>query len=132
VRFTLPRAQFASSTADTAEETQPSPAKPDVPTTGTDNELQKERQRLEKAKKRKEEAEKAKDFATASDIVCYVIPDLEAQIEKLSKQQREEQEKRAAPVSQNKEDKRSHQTEVETESDFSDDESGSAVQDFYD
>ena len=43
VRFTLPRAQLASSTADTAKEAQSSPAKPDVPPTRTDDELQKAR-----------------------------------------------------------------------------------------
>ena len=132
VRFTLPRAQLASSTADTAKEAQTSPAKPDVPTTRTDDELQKARQRLEQLKKRKEEAEKAKDLVTASDITYYAIPELEARIEKLLKQQPEEQEKRTAPVSQNKEDKRSHHTEVETESEYSDDEGGSGVQDLYD
>lgn len=122
VTFTLPRAQLTSSTADIAKEAQPSQAKPYVPPTRTDSELQNARQRLEQLRKRKEEAEKSKDVATASDISFFVIPDLEEKIERLLKQQRKEGEKRAAPVSRNEKDKRSHHTEVETDSEYSDDE----------
>lgn len=132
LRFALPRAQFASSTTDIAKEAQPSPAKSEVPASRTDDELQKARQRLEQVNKRKEEAEKARDLSTASDIIYYAIPDLKAQIEKLLKQQREEQEERVGPVSQTEVDKRSHHTEVETESEYSDDEGGSGALDLYD
>lgn len=125
VRFTLPRTQLVSSTAETAKEAQKSPAKPDNLRSKTDDELQKAHQRLEQVKKRKEEAEKAKDLATAADLTYYAIPDLEADLEKLLKQQREEQEGSAAQVSRNEEGKRSRHTEVETESENSDDEGGS-------
>lgn len=121
VRFTLPQAQLASSAADTAKEAQPSPAKPKVPTTKTDDKLQKARQKLEQLKKKKEEAEKANNLTTASDIMYYAIPELEMQIKDLVQKQREEQEKHAAPASRNEEDKKSHQTEVETDSEYSDD-----------
>ena len=123
VRFTFPREQLVSDFADTAKEAPSSPAKPDTPSTKTNNQLQIVRQKLERLRKRKEEAEKARDISTAADLTYYVIPDLEAELEKLLKQQREEQEKSAAPMSQNKEDK-PRQSEVETESEGSVDEGG--------
>lgn len=131
VRFTLPRTQLISSTAETAKEAQKNPPKPDLFRSNTDDELQKARQRLEQVKKRKEEAEKAKDLATAADLTYYAIPDLEADLEKLLKQQREEQEKPAAQVSRNEEGKIFRHTEVETESENSDDEGGSEAGDLY-
>ena len=71
---------------------------------------------------------KAKDVHTVYDISVYAIPDLKEKIERLLKQQRKEQEKRAAPVSQKEENERSHHTDVETESE---DEGESGVQDLY-
>jgi len=129
VRFTLPR--LASSTRDTANEARKSPAKSDVPGTKVEKRLNEARQKLEKLTKRKEAAEKAKDTSTAADLTYYVIPDLKMQIEKLEKQQRKEEEKQAASKAQNKGDKEPHQTEVETESELSDDEDASDVQDLY-
>lgn len=131
VRFTLPRTHLVSSTTEIAQEAQKSPAKPDNLRSKTDDELQKARQRLEQVKKRKEEAEKAKDLATAADLTFYAIPDLEADLEKLLKQQREEQEGSATQVSQNEEGKRSRRTEVQTESENSDDEGESGAGDLY-
>ena len=130
VRFTLPREQLVSGIADTTKETPSSPVKPATPSTKTDNQLQIVRQRLERLRKRKEEAEKARDITTAADLTYYAIPELEADLEKLLKQQREEQEKAAAPVSQNEEDK-SRQVEVETESEGSEDEGGLEAEDLY-
>ena len=130
VRFTFPREQLVSDFADTAKEAPSSPAKPDTPSTKTNNQLQIVRQKLERLRKRKEEAEKARDISTAADLTYYVIPDLEADLEKLMKQQREEQEKSAAPMSQNKEDK-PRQSQVETESEGSVDEGGSEAEDLY-
>lgn len=131
VRFTLPRTHLVSGTAKTAKGAQKGSAKPDKIRSKADDELQKARQRLEQVKKRKEEAEKAKDLATAADLTYYAIPDLEADLEKILKQQREEQEESAAQVSQNKEGKRSRRTEVETESENSNDEGGSEALDLY-
>lgn len=122
VRFTLPRAQLVSDTSDIAKKAQISSAKPDIPAIKADDELQSVRQKLERVKKRREEAEKAKDTVTASDLTYFVIPGMEAELERLVKQQREEQEKSTATVFQNGEDKRSRHTEVETESESSDDE----------
>ena len=65
----------------------------------TDDELRSVRQRLERAKKRKEEAEKAKDIQAAFDLSTYTVPELEAKLEAALKQQRQEWEKSAAPVS---------------------------------
>ena len=130
VRFTFPREQLVSGVADTTKETSSSPAKPDIPSTKTDNQLQIVRQRLERLRKRKEEAEKARDITTAADLIYYAIPELEADLEKLLKQQHEEREKSAAPVSQNEEEK-SHQAEVETESEGGEDEGGSEAEDLY-
>ena len=132
VRFTIPRAQLVSGTADTAKRAQTKSAKPDVPTTKTDNELQSVRQRLERAKKRKEEAEKARDIPTAFDLTSFVIPDIEAELEKVLKRQREEREKSSPPVSQNEEDKIFRHTEVETESEYSHDEGGSEAEALHD
>ncbi|KAL8702078.1 MAG: hypothetical protein Q9201_004580 [Fulgogasparrea decipioides] len=132
VRFTLPRAQLASGIAHAPEETKPSPTEPELPTSETDDELQKARQKLEQLERRREEAENAKDLVTASDLIYYAIPDIKAQIEKLRKQQREEQEKRAAAVSQKQGAKESHHTNMETESEDSDDEGGSEARDLYD
>ena len=123
VRFTFPREQLVSGSLGTAKEAPSSPAKPVTPATKTDNQLQIVRQKLERKRERKEEAEKAGDISTAADLTYYVIPDLEAELEKLLKQQREEQKKSAAPMSQNEEDK-PHQVEVETESEGSDEEGG--------
>ena len=130
VRFTFPREQLVSDVTDTTKEVPSSPAKPDTPLTKTDNQLQIVRQRLERLRKRKEEAEKARDITTAADLTYYAIPELEADLEKLLKQQREEQEKSAATVSQNEEDK-FHQAEVETESEGGEDEGGSEAEDLY-
>ena len=130
VRFTFPREQLVSGFVDTAKEAPSSPAKPSTPLTKTDNQLQIVIQRLERFRKRKEEAEKARDITTAADLTYYVIPELEADLEKLLKQQHEEQENSAAPVSQNKEDK-SRQAEVETESEDSEDEGGSEAEVLY-
>ena len=132
VRFTLPRVQLVSGTADVGKEAQTSSAKPNVRTTKTDEELLLVCQRLERAMKRKEEAEKAKDVATAFDLTTYGIPDMEAKLENLLKQQREEREKSHAPVSQNEKNKTSHHTEVETESEYDDDEGGSEAEAQYD
>ena len=128
VRFTLPRVQLVSGTADVAKEAQTSSAKPNYRTTKTDEELLLVRQRLERAKKRKEEAEKAKDIATAFDLTTYGIPDMEAKLEGLLNQQREEREKSHAPVSQNEKNKTFRHTEVETESEYDDDEGGSEAE----
>ena len=130
VRFTFPREQLVSDIVDTAKKAPSSPAKPDYPLTKTDNQLQIVRQKLERLRKRKEEAEKARDVTTAADLTYYAIPELEADLEKLLKQQREEQKNSAAPASQNEEDK-SHQAEVETESEGSEDGGGSAAEDLY-
>ena len=119
VRFTLKDAQTI-------------PAKPNVPVSKTDDELHSVRQRLERAKKRKEEAEKAKDVETANDLIVYAIPDLEAKLETLLKQQRKEQEKSAAPVSQKQEERRSQHTGVEMESEDDDEEGGSEAEAEYD
>lgn len=127
VRFTFPREQLVSGFVDTTKEAPSSPAKPSTPSTKTDNQLQTVRQRLERLRKRKEEAEKARDITTAADLTYYAIPELEADLEKLLKQQREEQEKSAARVSHNEEDK-SRQPEVETESEGSEDEGGSEAE----
>ena len=132
VRFTLPRMQPVFGTADIAKEAQTNSAKPNVPVSKTDDELHSIRQRLERAKKRKEEAEKAKDIQTANDLIIYAIPDLEAKLETVLKQQRKEQEKSAAPVSQKQEDRRSRHTGVEMESEDEDDEGGSEAEAEYD
>ena len=128
VRFTLPRMQPVFGTADIAKEAQTNLAKPNFPVSKTDDELRSVRQRLERAKKRKEEAEKAKDVQTANDLTIYAIPELEAKLETVLKQQRKEQEKSAAPVSQKQENRRSHRTEVEMESEDDDDEGGSEAE----
>ena len=126
VRFTLPRAQLVSSTTDVAKGAQTYSPKPDVPTTKTDDEVRSIRQRLERVKKRKEEAEKAKDITTAFDLSNFVIPDMEAELAKVLKQrQQHEQEASGTPSFQKEEDKMPHRTEVETESEQSDDEHGS-------
>ena len=132
VRFTLPRMQPVFGTADIAKEAQTSSARPNVPVSKTDDELRSVRQRLKRAKKGKEEAEKAKDIQTAFDLTCYTIPELEAKLETLLKQQRKEQEKSAAPVSQKQEDRRSQHTGVEMESEDDDDEGGSGAEAEYD
>ena len=88
VRFTFPREQLVSDFADTTKETPSSPAKPDTPSTKTDNQLQVVRQKLEGLRKRKEEAEKARDISTAADLTYYVIPDLEADLEELLEHER--------------------------------------------
>ncbi|KAL8706837.1 MAG: hypothetical protein Q9225_007904, partial [Loekoesia sp. 1 TL-2023] len=132
LRFTLPKAQPTSNTTGTGKEAQPSPANPEIPTNKTDDELQKSRQKLARLKKRKEEAEKVKDIATAADLMNYAIPDLEAQIEQLLKQQNEKQDKDAPPGSKENVDKGSHHAEMETESEYSDDEGGSGIEDLYD
>ncbi len=132
VRFTLPRAQPASSTADTAKAAHPSPAKPDVPPTRTDDELHEARLKLEKLIKRKEEAEKSKHLDIVSDISNYAIPDLEENIERLLKQQRAEQKQRPAPLFRAKKYKESYHTVVETDSEISDDEGGSGVREIHD
>ena len=123
VRFTLPQAGLSSGTADAAREARPNPA-PTTPSTKTADELQAARQKLKQLTKRREEAEKAKDLATASDLLYYAIPDLEAKIEKILTQQREEQQQQsAAPASPSKKegDGRSYRAEVETESENGDD-----------
>lgn len=122
VRFTLPRVQLGSIPVGAAEEVQPVLAKPDVPITRADEELQKVRQRLDEVKKKKQKAEKENDPGTASDIEYYVIPELEAQINLLLKRQLEEQEEGTVPTSQSEENKSSlHTAVVETESENSDD-----------
>ena len=131
VRFTFPREQLVSGIADTTKKPLSSPAEPNTSSTKTDNQLHIVRQKLERVSKRKEEAEKAGDITTAADLTYHVIPDLEADLGKLLKQQREEQEKSAAPMSQNEEDK-SRQVEVETESEGSDDEGDSEAEVLYD
>lgn len=128
VRFTLPRMQPVSGTADIAKEAQTSSATNNVSMSKIDDELNSVRQRLERAKGRKEEAEKGKDIATAFDLTTYAIPELEAKLEMVLKQQRKEQEKSAAPVSQNEEHRRSLHTEMETESEYDDDEDGSEAE----
>ncbi|KAL8724345.1 MAG: hypothetical protein Q9181_006866, partial [Wetmoreana brouardii] len=132
VRFTLPRAQLASGIVDASKETKPNSTEPELPTSKTDDELQKARQKLEQLERRREEAENAKNLETASDLRYYAIPDIKEQIEKLRKRQREEQEKRAAAAFQKQEAKESHHTKMETESEDSDDEGGSEVGDLYD
>ena len=127
VRFTFPREQLVSGSIDTAKEVPSSPAILVTPATKTDNQLQIVRQKLERLRKRKEEVEKAGDISTAADLTYYVIPDLEADLEKLLKQQREEQENSAASMSRDKEDK-SRFVEVETESEDSDDGGGSEAE----
>lgn len=128
VRFTLPRMQPVSGTADIAKEAQTSSATNNVPMSKIDGELNSVRQRLERAKRRKEEAEKGKDIATAFDLTTYAIPELEAKLEMVLKRQRKELEKSAVPVSQNEEYRRSLHTEVETESEYDDDEDGSEAE----
>ena len=132
VRFTLPRMQPVFGTADIAKEAQINSARTNVPVPKTDDELHSLRQRLERAKKRKEEAEKAKDFQTAFDLSTYAIPELEAKLEKVLEQQRKEQEKPAAPVSQNQENWRSRPNGVEVESEDEDDEGESEGEAEYD
>lgn len=122
VRFTLPRVQLASGTADIAKEAQEIPAKPSSRTTMTDEEVLLVRARLARAQKRKEEAEKAKDITTVFDLTTYGIPDMKAKLEKLLEQQRQEREKSHAPVAQDEKNKGSHHTEVDTESEYEDDE----------
>ena len=114
VRFTLPRMQPVFGTADIAKEAQINSARTNGPAPKTDDELHSLRQRLERAKKRKEEADKAKDIQTAFDLSTYAIPELEAKLEKALEQQRKEQVKSAAPVSQSQEDWRPR-PEVESE-----------------
>ena len=130
VRFTFPREQLVSDLVGSANEASSTSAKPDTSST-TDNRLHIVRQKLERLRKRKEKAEKDGDSITAADLIYYSIPEVEADLEKLLKQRREELEKSAAPVSQNEEDK-SHQVEVETESEGSDNEGGSEALDLYD
>ncbi|KAM0800716.1 hypothetical protein BDR22DRAFT_230643 [Usnea florida] len=132
VRFTLPRMQPVFGTADIAKEAQTNSAKTNVPVPKTDDELHSLRQRLERAKKRKEEAEKAKDVQSAFDLSTYAIPELEAKLEKVLEQQRKEQEKPAAPVSQNQENWRSRPNGVEVESEDEDDEGESEGEAEYD
>ncbi|KAI4264435.1 MAG: hypothetical protein L6R42_000452 [Xanthoria sp. 1 TBL-2021] len=129
LRFTLPQAQVATSTAGTAKEARRSPTNPKNPTNKTDDELQKSHQKLAQLTRRKEEAEKAKDLATAADLTYYAIPDLEARIKVLLLQQRAEQDERAP---QEKEDEGPYRTGIETENENSDDERGSGVEDLYD
>ena len=122
VRYTLPRAQLVSSTTEVAKGARKYSPKSDVPTTKTDHRVRSMRQRLERVKKRKEEAEKAKDTTTAFDLSNFVIPDLEAGLAKvLKRRQQHEQEASTVPSFQKEEDKRPHHTEVETESEQSDD-----------
>lgn len=128
VRFMLPRMQPISGTADIAKEAQTSSATNNVPVSKMDDELNSVRQRLGRAKVRKEEAEKGKDIATAFDLTTFAIPELEAKLEILLKQQRKEQEKPAAPVPQNEEHSRYLHTEVGTESEYDDDEDGSEAE----
>ena len=130
VRFTFPREQLVSGSVDTTQKGPSSPAKPGTSSSKADNQLQIVRQRLERLRKRKEEAEEAKDITTAADLTYYAIPELEADLEKLLLQQREELENSAARVFHNEEDK-SRQAEVETESEGSEDEGGSEAQDLY-
>ena len=122
VRFTLPRMQPVFGTADTAKEAQTKSAKTNVPVSKTDDELHSLRQKLEGAKRRKKEAEKAKDTQKAYDLTTFAIPELEAKLEKMLEQQRKEQEKSAAPASQNQENWRSRRNGVEMESEDEDDE----------
>ncbi len=131
VRFTLPRAQPAFATSDTAKVAQPNPDQPNIPPTSTGEELEKARHRLEQLIKRKVEAQKIKDLGMASDIIYYAIPDLEEKIGRLMRQQREEQEMRAAPASRNEGDKKSYHHGVETESESGDDEGGSEGQELH-
>ena len=128
VRFTLPRMQPVFGTADITKEAQTKSAKTNVPVLKTDDELHSLRQRLERAKKRKEEAEKTKDVQTAFDLSTYALPELEAKLEKVLEQQRKEQGKSAAPVSQNQENWRSRPNGVEVESEDDDDEGESEVE----
>lgn len=133
LRFTLPKAQPTSNTADAGKEAQPKPANPEIPANKTDDELEKSRQKLAQLKKRRAEAENVKDLATASDLTYYAIPDLEAQIKRLLvKQELEEHDKDAPPPkSQENVDKELHHAEMETESENSD-EGGSGAEDLYD
>jgi len=122
VRFTLPHARLVSNTADTTNESQASEPKPNVPKTSKMNdELPKLYKKLEEVRKKREECERSGNHNTAADLTYYAIPDLEMRIEVLKEQQREEQKKRSAPLSGNDEDRKSHHTEVETESEDSDD-----------
>lgn len=121
LRFTLPRAQAASGTADIAKKAHPSPVKPRLTPTKTDDELQNARQKLEQVQKRKEEAEKVGDHSTVSDMIYFVIPELEMQIKKLRKMQREEQKEPAVSPSRNEEGTKLKHTLVETDSEDSDD-----------
>jgi hypothetical protein len=120
VRFTLPHAQLGSSTADTINESQARKPTPNVPQTSkTNDELPKLIEKLERARKKLEECERSEDHQNAADLTYYVIPDLKNRIEK--EQQRVEQETRSAPLSGNDGDRKSRATEVETESEDSDD-----------
>lgn len=129
LRFTRPRAQLGSIPAGSILTTEPSAAVPIVLSTKTDDELLKARQKLEQMKKRKVEAETVNDLITASDITYYVIPDLEARIERLLRLQREE---RDGASSQPEESKKSYQAAAETENEASDDEGGLEGEDLYD
>jgi hypothetical protein len=130
VRFTLPRAQLVSNAADTTNESQPSELNPNVPKTPRmDDELPKLHKKVEEVIKKREECVRSGDHTTAADLTYYAIPDLEKRIKVLKEEQREEQKKRSAPLPRNDEYRKSHHTEVETESEDSDDDGASEIQD---
>lgn len=122
VRFWLPRAHLTSSIADTAKDAEQSSVKLNVSWSKTDSEIMKANQKLHDLKHKKEAAAKAGDHSTVADMDYYAIPDLQAHIDKLQKEQHKGKKKRAAHASQITKDKRkSYRTEVETESEHDDD-----------
>lgn len=144
VRFTLPRVDFTPSIADTARGAEKSSAKPSDSTAKIADEILKANEKLLHLQQKKEAAAKSGDSSAVADITYYAIPDLKVQIEKLQKQQDEEKKKKkqqqqqqqhAAHVSQIKKDRRnSHHTEIETESEYdeNDDHDGeSNIKDLY-
>lgn len=124
VRFTLPRAQLFSDTPDIAKKAQTNLANTIVPSLTDDEKFDRDRLIEQVAKAEKEQAEKDKNTA----IHSFVISSMKTELEKIRKQLREEQEKPAAPLSQNEQDKTSRRTEVETESEYSGDEDGSEAE----
>ena len=107
VRFTSPEAQLVSDIAGLTKEVETSLAGADDSTNNVNAELRSVRPRHKRAKKKKDKAKKGKDVAAVFDLDSFV--DLEAGLNKVPEQRREVQ------------DKRFHRTEVETESESSDD-----------
>ena len=118
VRFTLPHANLASDIVNGYQQTPPDVAKGEPIPSKIDTELKAARLKLDNLNNRQVTAEKAKDWTTASDLKYYAIPDQQEKVERLEKQQREEQGN--SNVSANVATDKPLQTEVETESEGSD------------